>query len=102
MLKSDMGGRRKSSAYSRDRIKARATSARKARLKEYDKKYPLCTLLFPECPQAIEDLKNPPEICKECENFLGSKYAEQAEEQKKNDFLETIKNLQKNQENKTE
>jgi len=98
MLKINMGGRRKSSAYSRDRIKARASSARKARLKEYERQFPSCALLFPECPTCIDDLKNPPEICRECENFLNSKYAEEIEEQKKNDFLETIKSLQNNEE----
>jgi hypothetical protein len=37
-------------------------------------KYPACAGLMPDCPQAIEEPKSPPEKCKPCPNFMESKF----------------------------
>ena len=37
-------------------------------------KYPECAGISPDCPNKIENIKNPPEICHKCPHFLESNY----------------------------
>jgi|GEM_PF-3822480 len=40
-------------------------------------KYPKCAGSMKDCPENIQDLKNPPEQCRKCPQFMESKYAKE-------------------------